>query len=412
MGGQWAIVLGYIVAVVGVWIVGNFSGPMSDGGDTDQYEYVGYFFTKNVSLWPWPQLNLTNNQAFYPYGLNQVFLDWGFERDYWYSVCYWFNGPAGPYLQVYYIYSLVVAAVGTYLLLRGRFGVEKSFVAGLVASVFNAYAVFKFPAHMNVCVLHWTTLCIVATYRLLYDLTNRNTVSLSFLLLWAWLHVQVLGQELGYVAGYALTFTTLAAPVLVVLLYRQYPAPRLWFSQIRLFVTSEWARQRRVIGLLLLLLVVSTWLYLPLTLQVATTAWRFDFAVVPLSPLWSHPARLLLPHLPGLDGFTLPYSRWLHDNFESYGQGSPGLYLTLLAGVGLWQTRRRVMLWLPIVVMLLLCLSYHPVRLPALRVFPWFSFNRHGGRSSMVYPVLFMLVAVPLRQARQCLPTPLWAAAA
>jgi len=399
MDRQWALVLGFVVAILGVWIVGNFSGPMSDGGDTDQYEYVGYFFAKNVSLWPWPHLNLTNNQSFYPYGLNQVFLDWGFERDYWYAFCYWLNGPSGPYLQLYYICSLVVAAVGTYLLLRPRFGPQKAIVAGLVVSVFNAYTVFKFPVHMNVCVLHWTTLCIVTTYRLLYDFTERKPVSLAYVLLWVWLHVQVLGQELGYVAGYALTFTTLAAPVMALLLYRQYPDIRLWAGQFGRFIRDEWTRQRSIIALVLGLVLVSIWLYLPLTLQVATTAWAFDFTVVPLAPLWSHPARLLLPHLPGIDALTIPhhYQHWLHDNYESFGQGSPGLYLTLLAGVGLWQTRRRVTLWLPVVVMLGVCLLYHPVLLPTLRVFPWFSFNRHGGRSSMVYPVLFVLLALPLR---------------
>ena len=396
-GGQWAVVLGFVVATMGVWLVGNFSGPMSDGNDTDQYEYVGYFFAKNVALWPLPHLNLTNNQSFYPYGLNQVFLDWGFERDYWYTLCYRLNGPVGPYLQLYYVYSLVVAAVGTYLLLQSRFGVGKAFVAGLIVSVFNGYAVFKFPVHLNVCVLHWTTVCIVATYRLLADLVNRKPVSLVYLLLWAGLHVQVLGQELGYVAGYALTFTTLTAPVMAFLLYRQHPNARLWLRQLGQFIRDEWARQRSLVVLMAGLLLLSIWLYLPLTVQVATTAWAFDFAAVPLAPLWSHPARLLLPHLPGLDGFTVPYQRWLHDSFESYGQGSPGLYLTLLAGVGVGQTRRRAAVWLPIVVMLVLCLLYHPVLVPTLRVFPWFSFNRHGGRSSMIYPVLFVLLALPLR---------------
>lgn len=397
MGGYWLAGLGVLTATLGIWIVGNFSGPMSDGGDTDQYEYVGYFFAKNLTLWPWPQLTLTSNQSFYPYGLNQVFLDWGFERDYWYAFCYWLNGPVGPYLQCYYVYSLVVSAVGTFLLLRPRFGAPRSFVAALVVSVFNAYAVFKFPGHMNICVLHWTTVCIVATYRLLADLSNRKPVSLVYWLLWVWLHVQVLGQELGYVAGYALTFTTLATPVLAFLLYRQHPNARLWAAQVPDFIAAEWTRQRNAILLLSGLLLLSLFLYLPLTIQVATTAWQFDFRVVSLSPLWSHPARLFLPHLPGLDAFAVSYQRWLHDSYESYGQGSPGLYLTLLAGVGLWQTRHRVALWLPIVLMLVLCLLYHPVLLPTLRVFPWFSFNRHGGRSSIVYPVLFVLLTLPLR---------------
>ncbi len=399
VGGQWAIVLTFLTAFLGVWIVGNFSGPLSDGGDTDHFEYAGYFFAKNISLWPWPHLSLNHNQVFYPYGLNQVFLDWGFERDYWYALCYRLRGGPGGYLQVYYIYTLLVASVGTFLLLQARFGIFRSFMAGLIVSIFNVYAVFKFPVHMNICVGHWTTLCLVATYRLLYDLNNRQRVPLPYWLLLAWLHIQVLGQELGYVAGYALTFTTLAVPVIILLLYRQHPNVRLWLGQFQQFIREEWQENRRIILLMVSLLLLSTWLYLPLTFQIATTALTFDFREVPIAPLWSHPIRLLLPHLPDIDALTVPhhYQHWLHDNYESFGQGSPGLYLTLLAGVGVWQTRSRVALWLPIVVMLVLCLLYHPVLLPTLRVFPWFSFNRHGGRSSLVYPVLLMLLALSVR---------------
>lgn len=399
----WSTALGLLTALLGVWVVRDFSRPLSDGNDTDVYEYVGYFFGKNLSLWPWPHLNLINNQTFYPYGTNQVFLDWGFERDYWYAVCYrLFNGP-GPYLQAYYVYSLVVAAVGTFLLLRARFGLTKSFLAGLIVSVFNFYALYKFPIHMNVCVAHWTTLCMVATYRLLYDVLNRKIVSLPYVLLWVWLHVQVLGQELAYVAGFALTFSTLTLPFVLIDLYRQGAAAGVpLFSQLptlfSTYVRDQFTRQRGWTLCWLLLTLVSLYLYLPLTLQVAFTAWQFNFEAVPELRAWSHPARLLVPYLPGLDTFAVPaYERWFRDTFESYGQGSPGLYLTLLAGVGLWQIRRRVALWLPIVLMLILCLMYHPVLLPTLKLFPWFTFNRHGGRASLVYPVLFTFLALPLR---------------
>ena len=127
----WTVALAILTAALTVGVVGDFRHPLSDGNDTDQYEYVGYFFSKNLSLWPLPHLNLFNNQTFYPYGLKQVFLDWGFERDYWYAGCYRLFGGAGPYLQFYYVYSLVVAAVGTFALLQSRFGQPKAFIAGL-----------------------------------------------------------------------------------------------------------------------------------------------------------------------------------------------------------------------------------------------------------------------------------------
>lgn len=393
----WSLLLAILTALLASNIIGEFRHPMSDGNDTDQYEYVGYFFNKNLTLWPFPHLNLLHNQSFYPYGLNQVFLDWGFERDYWYSVCLRLFGGPGPYLQYYYVYSLVISAVGTFLLLRSRYGLPKSFAAGLIVSIFNIFALFKFPVHMNVCVDHWTVLCMVATYILLLDILDRRPVSLLFFLLWAWLHVQVLSQELAYVAGLALTFTTLSIPVMAFTLYRQYPTWRHWPALLQAYFTENVRRQPGNLIVIFCLLLVSLWLYLPLTLQIAFTAWQFDFGAVPELRAWSHPARLFIPYLPGINGHSIPYQNWFHDTFESYGQGSPGLYIIMLAGIGWWQTRRRVALWLPIVSMLVLCLLYHPILIPTLKLFPWFSFNRHGGRASLVYPVLLTLLALPVR---------------
>lgn len=392
--GRWAVLLGLLTTFLGICVVGDFSHPLSDGNDTDQYEYVGYYFARNLFFNPFPQLNLINNQSFYPYGLNQVFLDWGFERDYWYALCYrLFDGP-GPYLQYYFVYSLVVASVGTFLLIHSRFGSGKAFIAGLIVSVFNFYSLYKFPVHMNVGVGHWTTLCIVATYRLLYDANQRRPITLPFVLFWGWLHLQVLGQELGYVAGFALTFTTLTLPVVFFRL--RGSGSKSGVVDLKNALRS--LKFSRLPWLLIALLLLSAYLYLPLTLQIAFTAWRFDFGAVPELRAWSHPARLLIPYLPGFDTIAVPaYQRYLHDTFESYGQGSPGLYLTLLAGLGLRQTRRCVTLWLPVVGMLGLCLLYHPVWLPTLKLFPWFSFNRHGGRASLVYPVLLVLLALPIR---------------
>ncbi len=393
----WTVALGILIAVLACWVVGDFSHPLSDGNDTDQYEYVGYFFSKNLKLFPFPHLNLTTTQTFFPYGTNQVFLDWGLERDYWYGFCRWlFDGP-GPYLQYYYVYSLVVTATGTFILLRSRFGVAKSFVAGLVVSIFNFYALWKFPIHMNVCVAHWTVLCMVATHRLLLNVLDRQRTSLSFLVGWVWLHIQVLGQELAYVAGFALMFTTLVVPVLLVSLHQQYPTIREWPGRVSAYIRDEWRQHRGMAIRLIGLVVLSLWLYLPLTLQIAFTAWQFDFGLVPELPAWSHPARLLLPHLPGIDSYSIPYQQWFHDTFESYGQGSPGLYLTLLAGVGWWPFRHNIARWLPVAGMLVLCLLYHPVLVPTLKIFPWFSFNRHGGRASLIYPVLLVLLALPVR---------------
>ncbi len=380
-----------IVGGLAIWLVEDFTSPLSDGGDTDFYEYVGYFFAHNLTLWPFPHLDLIHDQTFYPYGANHTLLDWGWERDYWYAICYWLfgKGEPGPYLQYYYVYSLLVSALGTFWLLRTPFGNAKAFVAGLIVSVFNFYCLWKFPVHLNISVVHWTTLCIVATYLILYQLvtTKSQLPSPTLWLIWIWLHIQVLSQELGYVAGFALTFTTICLPFI---------GWRVWTGRRFGWGVGAWGVGRggwRVWGLGILIL-ISLWLYLPLTLQIFVGAQTYADAPLEMKPVWSHPLRLLIPYLPGLDEFAAHYQTTFRDSFESYGQGSPGLYLVILGLVGFWTIRRQPALWTPIGLMLSLCLLYHPVLLPTLKLFPWFSFNRHGGRASLVYPVLFMLLAL------------------
>ncbi|WP_044129553.1 hypothetical protein [Rudanella lutea] len=387
------ILLALLVGGLAVWLVDDFSGPLSDGGDTDFYEYVGYYVAHNLTFWPVPHLNLLHNQTFYPYGANHTLLDWGWERDYWYALCYWLfgKGEPGPYLQYYYVYSLLVTALGAFWLLRGVFGDGRAWVAGLIVSVFNFYCIWKYPTHLNVCVLHWTTLCMLATYRLLYECVPRSAPTqplppLPWWLLWVWLHVQVLSQELGYVAGFALTFTVLCAPFL---------AWSLW--QRRVVIPGLFRPapgHKPYIWLLVSLIGISTWLYLPPTIQIFLGAQAYADSSVEMPPSWSHPLRLLIPYLPGVDEFSIRYDRIFRDTYESYGQTRPGLYLIILAVVGFWAIRRKPLLWGPVVLMLGLCVVYHPVLLPTLKVFPWFSFNRHGGRATMVYPLLFGLLAL------------------
>ena len=393
--------LGVVVILLSSPIIRNFRRPLSDGTDTDNYEFIGYYLSKNITFWPWPHLQLITKQSFYPYGSSQAFACWGLERDYWYALCYRLFGGPGPYLQPYYVFSLVVAATGTFLLLQSRFGLLRSLVAGLTVSVFNFYALFKFPVHMSICVVHWMTLCIIATYCLLHDLLNRQPILLAYWLLLVWLHIQLISQELGYVAGYALTFSVLSFPVVAYLLIRQFPQPGYWLKYTGQYIRTQYANYPVRINCLLVLILISGWLFIPPVLQIAGAVLKLDFSALPQPRDWSHPARLLIPYIPGIITYPGNYLDYLHDTFESFGQGSPGLYLILMAGVGLWQNRRRTLLWLPVVMTIILCLAYHPVAFPTLKLFPWFAFNRAGGRATLAYPVLFILLALPIRWPHQ-----------
>ena len=395
-----ALLLGIGVGLLGVGIVRDFSGPLLDGGDTDQYAYTSYYFAQNLSVWPVPLLDLYNNQTLYPYGTHHVFLPWGFERDYFYALLdHWPNAEYKPFLQFYYLYSLVVGAVGTFLLLHKRFGHVRAIIAGLIVSVFSFYSLYKYPVHLNMAVVHWTVLCMLATFLLLHDLYHNQRISGRFWLVWAWLHLAILGLELGYVAGYALAFSTLSAPFIAYFLWRNSgPHSGNRLRALTNWLADEYKTNRIWVVGLVLLCVVTAWLYVPLCGQISIDALGYTFPNGGEMRVWSHPLRLLIPNLPGIHSHAIPYEQYLHDlPIESYGQTSPGLYLVILAAVGLWQQRGKISLLGPVVLTLLLCLLYHPVVVPTLKLFPWFAFNRHGGRSSMVYPTLLCMLALPIR---------------
>jgi hypothetical protein len=275
-------------------------------------------------------------------------------------------------------------------------------VAGLIVSVFTFYNLYKYPVHLNMAVVHWTVLCMLATFLLLDKLYHSQPVSLPFWLLWVWLHLAVLGLELGYVAGYALAFTTLSAPFIGYWLWQQSKRKeRNRLTQLSRWAIESYSSNRSAVLWLAGLCLVTVWLYIPLSAQISIDALGYTFPKTEELRAWSHPLRMLIPSLPGIDSYAIRYETYLHDVFfESYAQTSPGLYLVMLATAGLWQQRKKKGLWAPIVLMLLLCLLYHPVTFPTLKVFPWFAFNRHGGRSSMVYPTLLCMLALSLQWPR------------
>ncbi|MEZ0484119.1 hypothetical protein [Fibrella aquatica] len=393
-----ALLLGMAVLALGIGIIHDVSAPLLDGGDADQYSYTSYFFANNLSLWPLPRLDLYHNQTLYPYGTHHVFLPWGFERDYLYALLNrWPDAEYKPLLQLYYLFSLLVGSVGTFLLLQVRFGQLRAIIAGLIVSVFTFYNLYKYPAHLNMAVVHWTVLCMLATFRILYDLYHGYKVSLPFWLFWAWLHLAILGLELGYVAGFALTFTTLTTPFIgYQLLTNSKQEKSSWLTLLTNWITSNYTSSKFRSNSLLFLLILTAWAYVPLCWQISVDALGYTFPESSEMRAWSHPLRLFIPSLPGVDSFAIHYERFLGDaSFESYAQTSPGLYLVILGAIGFWYQRKKWGLWGPVVLMLLLCLLYHPVVVPTLKIFPWFAFNRHGGRASMVYPTLLIMLAIP-----------------
>ncbi len=377
-------------------VIKDFSGSLAGGGDKEYWEYTGFYFAKNLSLLPFPHLDLVNNQAFYPYGTSGVFQPWSIERDSLYAIFYSVFG-IGPWLQIYYLLSVLVTAIGTLNLLVQDYGLIRATGAGMLVSVFSFYTIHKYPHHLSYAVFHWTALSLVADFLIVKRVTLRQHVSLKLILLRGCLLILSLGQELGYIAGFALMSLTVSTIFTTVILVYRYFKNR-WnlidFHRTLITYKSEFFAYPRTCCALLSLSVVIGYIYLPLLIQISREATKFDFTGVPSGAWWASPLRLLIPFFPFLNPGQVVFEQVLGDSPEGLGAGSPGWFLLILGIVGLWQSRKQITIFIPLIIIFLLCLFYQPANFPTLKIFPWFTFNRIQGRCTVIYPVIFCLFAL------------------
>lgn len=203
-------------------IIRNFSTPLTGGGDADLWEYVGFYFAKNLSLLPVPHLNLINDQTFYPYGTNTVFQPWSIERDSFYAVMYSLFG-IGCWLQIYYLFSVLFSALGTFALLARDYGFYRAIGAGFLVSFGNFYAIYKYPGHFNIAVIHWLIFSIIVDFLIVRRVYFKQYLSLKLVLLRFCLLVLILGLELGYIAGFGLmSFTISTIFIGLIFLFRYF----------------------------------------------------------------------------------------------------------------------------------------------------------------------------------------------
>jgi hypothetical protein len=394
-------------------VIKNFSGSLTGGGDIDYWEYTGFYFAKNLSLLPFPHLDLVNNQSFYPYGTSAVFQPWSIERDSLYAIFYSLFG-IGPWLQIYYLITVLVTAIVTLNLLVQDYGLIRATGAGLLVSLFSFYAIHNYPHHLCYAVLHWTVLSLVVDFLIVKRVTLRQHVSLRLILLRACLLILSLGQELGYIAGFALMSFTISTGYIIVLLSYRY-LKREWrlinsFRKLLNLYKNEFFAYPRICLALLSLTVVIGYIYLPLVVQISREAKSFDFTGVPNGAWWANPLRLLIPFFPSFNPGKVVIQQVLGDSPEGWGAGSPGWFLLILGTVGLWQARQKITIFIPLIIIFLLCLFYHPVDFPTLKLFPWFAFNRAQDRCTVIYPVIFCLFALHIQfeglhlRSRQFLP--------
>ncbi|UBF27188.1 hypothetical protein K9N68_04270 [Kovacikia minuta CCNUW1] len=462
-GDQWSglyIIIYFGIAIaLGSLIINDFSSPLSgmtgfgsQAGVNHDYvdiqEYKGFYFAKNLSFNPFPHLNLVHNQVFYPYGTNHVFNPWSIEEDLFYAAFYSLFG-VGPWLPIYYLLTVLITAIGTFLLLKRDYGLARAGGAGFLLSFGNFYAIYKYPHHLPLSAIHWITLGLIVDFLIVKRVALKKPVSLRLVLVRACLLFLLFGHDLGYIAGLGLMSFSVSLLFIIILIGHRYFAEPLSLPEQFRRVIAQWKNDflfhpQTCLALLGLSLVVG-FLYLPLGIQIARAAKSFDLTGTNISIFWINPLRLFLPLFPIPDQRQNNFESLFHDSPETLFDGRAGWFLLILGAIGLWQNRHRIVIFVPLLITFGLCLLYIPGKifvaltlrelflltvvvaslwltrkrtlifvplamiffvaiylnptlflLPTLKLFPWFTFNRVVGRCTVIYPTILCLLALHL----------------
>lgn len=389
-----ATLIGLLLVFWGV-VVKDISQPLSGGSDTDYWEYTGFYLAKNIRFIPFPQLDLITDQSFYPYGVNAVFQPWGIERDFFYAICHSLFGLGG-WIQIYYLISIAITFSGTVFLLLRDYGFSRSLGAGLLVTAGSFYTIGKYPSQSGYAFLHWTVLSFIVDFLLVKRCVLQQRIPFRLVLLRLLLLILSLGQELGYVAGFALTsFTVSTFFILGLSIYRRQKnkiSTNVVLLNLQSWKQDFWQSPFIYIFLIATIAVVS-YLNLSLVLQISQAAKSFDFSEVPSGFWWVHPLRLLIPFFPVINPTHPFFNRIFQDIPDTALPGSPGIFFLVLGGLGLWQARKQIAMFIPLLSIFMACVFYPAV----LGIFPWFAFFRVTGRVTMIYPVILTIFALHFR---------------
>ncbi|MGJ5672878.1 MAG: hypothetical protein ACR9NN_04565 [Nostochopsis sp.] len=368
--------------------------PLAGGSDIDIWEYIGFYLKENLSFSPFPTLNLNNNNVFYPYGTTSVFQPWALERDIFYAIFRAFFGSYS-WLKIYYLITIVLTAFGSFILLFKEYGYGRAIGFGYLVYFYNFYAIMEYPVHISKAILHWTTLSFIVDFLIVKKFVLGHYISLRLILVRFCLLFLSLGQDIGYIAGFALTSFTISVLFLILLFcYRYFKRTfrfKHLFNVLNLYrhelYTHFW-----ISFVLISLSLLACYIYIPLVLQILKSAKGFDFTDVANSGLWVNPLRLFIPFLPRFNPAQPVFKELFGDLPENIGAGSPGWFLLILAILGIWKTHKQIAIYIPLIIIFFLLVFYHPTHFPTLNIFPWFAFNRKLVTS--IYPVILCLFAL------------------
>ena len=395
------LLLSVVIICFGTYFLSNLTQPLVGYGDTNVWEYIGYYVGENIQFTPFPQLDLVNNQVFYPYGVSSVFQNWGFERDFFYAVLSNLFGYGG-WLKIYYILSLIITSIGAYILLSREYSNFRAGAVSLIVTFANFNAINRYPGHYGYAILHWTVLSIIADFLIVKRVAEIRHVSLRLIFIRLCLLFLSLGQELGYITGFALTSFTVSFFYIVLIIFIRWRNSRKKFSaSFKMHILgykTEFIRQRYLFGSLIIFAAFFAYLYIPLIIEILQESRKFvDLAG---GGMWSNPLRLFIPRLPDFNIRSIPpVLAKAFGGTAEFGDHNPGLFLVLAGLIGLWQSRHRLLPYVPLLFILITGLLYHPVHFPILRIYPWFTFYRIAGRITLIEPVILCMFALGIKMS-------------
>lgn len=128
--------------------------------------------------------------------------------------------------------------------------------------------------------------------------------------------------------------------------------------------------------------------------QIVWATREFDFSGLNLGVWWHHPLRLVLPHVPGGHALQAWVGQVTRDGPEVGTGAAAGLSLFVVAAVGVAQAKNRWR-YAPLLILFgMLALSRPGFDL--VRWMPWFAFTRVLSRSTVIYSVVFSLLALSI----------------
>lgn len=355
------------------------NGPLFGFFDIETWEHLGFYFQENLRFSPFPNLILNSNLTVFTFGASHAFLDWCLEREYFFSCFYKLFG-IGPWLKIYYFASILLIFFGSYHFLKKEYSREKSFFIATLLSFCNFYGILKYPLHLSIAAYHWLVLGVLLDFLIYRELLYSKKLNLEKILYRIIFLFLGFGLNLGYVQGYNITsflVFSFFSGIYFLLHFSKISFDSISLKKVFLFV-----------GIYLIIVI----LYFPILFQILSESHKLkdvqDFY------WWNHPLRIFLPFFGSFNPSKFSLEVFFQDKPEGFAGSSVGIGILGLGVFSLFTDKKHFYSTIPLWIMILLYLSFHPIEFPFLKKLPWFQFHRVSGRATIFLSIAFALMSL------------------